>query len=53
MVTATTNHMSLSWNGGEMINRDAVLRALADAQAFLGREGYAHPRRDVSGPHLS
>ena len=27
--------------------------ALADAQAFLDREGYAHPGRDVSGPHQS
>jgi hypothetical protein len=34
-------------------HREAVLRALADAQAFLDREGYAHPGRDVSGPHPS
>jgi hypothetical protein len=34
-------------------HHEAIVRALADAQAFLDREGYAHPGRDVSGPHQS
>ncbi len=33
--------------------REAVLSALADARAFLDREDYAHPGRDVSETHPS
>jgi len=35
------------------LHREAIQLALADAQAFLDREGYAHPGRDISGPHRS
>jgi hypothetical protein len=32
---------------------EAVRVAIDDTRAFLDREGYAHPGRDVSGPHPS
>ena len=32
------------------LHREAIQHALADAQAFLDREGYAHPGRDVLAP---
>jgi hypothetical protein len=28
-------------------HREAIEVAIADTQAFLGREGYAHPARDI------
>jgi hypothetical protein len=33
------------------LHREAIQLALANAQAFLDREAYAHPGRDVSGRH--
>lgn len=35
------------------LHRKAIQLALADAQAFLDREGYAHPGRDVLAPPRS
>jgi len=34
-------------------HREAIQLALADAQAFLDREGFAHPGRDVLAPPRS
>jgi hypothetical protein len=35
------------------LQREPIQLALADAQAFLNREGYAHPGRDVLAPPRS
>ena len=35
------------------LHREATQHALADAQAFLDREGYAHPGRDLLAPPRS
>lgn len=58
---------SAEWAAGHLVNRlaaahdtaidalhrEAIQGALADARAFLDREGCAHPGRDVSGPQRS
>jgi hypothetical protein len=35
----------------DALHREAIQGALADARAFLDREGHAHPGRDISAPH--